>query len=150
MQELDLHEVVLNVHESFAWLLCKQSRQIEDAEVVGIGVSNDPINGRVLVIIAGSRTTVKRGTDKVIKLITSDRRYRPGDIRLRRIEGQSVTTEGFEVAAPVRKEDLSSCKDPCLWERLTHEQWRYTGRASSNRKQKQSTSPKKHKAPESE
>ncbi|KAH7719341.1 RNAse P [Aphelenchoides avenae] len=149
MQELGFHEVVLDVHMSWARLLCEQSRRIEDDEVVGISVS-EWVNERVLVNIVGSQTTVKRGTAKVIKLITSNRRYRVGDIRLRRIEGQSVDTAGFEKAAPGRKEDLSNCKEPFLWERLTHEQWRYTGRASANRKRKPSTGPKNHKAPENE
>ncbi|KAH7705520.1 hypothetical protein AAVH_27282, partial [Aphelenchoides avenae] len=116
MQEIDLHEIVLDVHKSWARLLVEQSRQIEASEVVGMGVSNDVVNGRVLVNIAGSATTVERGLKTVIRMLDSHRPHRVGDIRLRRIEGQSMDTAGFEEADPVGEEDLSNCKYPFEWE----------------------------------
>ena len=106
------------MHESWERLIRAQCEDIEALEGVGVGVSNDAVNGRVLVTIAGSRTTVKQGMDEVIKLIASHRRYREGDIRLRRFEGQSVVDRpGFEKAAPIRKEELSKCREPFDWER---------------------------------
>ncbi|KAH7700091.1 hypothetical protein AAVH_32793 [Aphelenchoides avenae] len=147
MQEIDLHEVVLNVHASFARLLRERCGPIEADERVGLDIST-AVNGRVLVSIAGSRTTVKGGTNAVIELLSSDARYREGDIRLRRIEGQSVDTAGFEKAAPVRKEDLSDCEEPFVWQRLTSEQWLYTGRSSPERKRKRSVKSKQHKVSE--
>ncbi|KAH7719336.1 hypothetical protein AAVH_13193 [Aphelenchoides avenae] len=146
MQEIDLHEVVLDVHVSFGRALRERCGQIEADEIVGMGVSNDAVKGRVLINIAGSRSTVKHGREAVIKLLASDARYKEGDIRLRRIEGQSVDTAGFQEARPVRKEDAYGCKEPFDWERLTSEQWRYTGRSSSERKRKRSTNPKQSKA----
>lgn len=84
-----------------------------------MGVSNDVVNGRVLVNIAGSATTVERGLKTVIRMLDSHRPHRVGDIRLRRIEGQSMDTAGFEEADPVGEEDLSNCKYPFEWERYT-------------------------------
>lgn len=114
---LDLHEVVLDVHVSFGRALRERCGQIEADEIVGMGVSNDAVKGRVLINIAGSRSTVKHGREAVIKLLASDARYKEGDIRLRRIEGQSVDTAGFQEARPVRKEDAYGCKEPFDWER---------------------------------
>ncbi|KAH7709941.1 hypothetical protein AAVH_22772 [Aphelenchoides avenae] len=145
MQALDIHEVVLHVtSRAFGWKL----KPIEQNTTCGITFTKDVVNGGVLFGIAGSRTTVKRGTEEVIKRITSDRRYKLGDIRLRRIKGQSVDTAGFEKVAPVEEEDLSDCKESFFWERLTREQWRYVGRPSSERKRKRSSKSKQHKSSE--
>lgn len=105
------------MHKSWTGIIRKQCEQIKASEGVGIQVSNDAVNGRVLVTIAGSRTTVERGRDAVIRLLASDRRYRNGDIRLRRIRGHSVDTAGFEGVGSVDDEDLSKCKELFLWER---------------------------------
>lgn len=113
---LDLYEVVLDVPE-WARSLARHNRGVEKRTLCGLVFADDVVNGRRLYTIVGSRTTVKRGTEEAIRLLTSDRRYKEGDIRLRRIKGQSADTAGFEEAGPVGKEDLSSCKEPFEWER---------------------------------
>ncbi|KAH7671506.1 hypothetical protein AAVH_42694, partial [Aphelenchoides avenae] len=131
MQEIDLHEVVLDVPESLSRLLRGQSRWIEASEVVGIGVSEDTINGRLLINIAGSATTFERGLKAVIRLIASHRPHMAEDIRLRRIKGQTVDAVGFEEATQATEQDLSGCKHPFEWERLTRERWQLVGRSSA-------------------
>ncbi|KAH7703149.1 hypothetical protein AAVH_29677 [Aphelenchoides avenae] len=146
MQAIDLHAVVLEVHESCARLLVEQSRRIESSEGVGIGVSKDVVNGRVLVNIAGSATTVERGLKAVIRRLASHRPHMVGDIRLRRIKGQVVDTTGFEEATQATEEDLRNCKRTFEWERLTRERWQLVGRSSTERKR--SAVPEQHKASE--
>ncbi|KAH7721049.1 hypothetical protein AAVH_11516 [Aphelenchoides avenae] len=145
MRALDIHEIVLHV-PAYTRYLGPRLKPTEQSTTCGITYSMDVISRGVLFGIAGSRTTVKRGMEEVLRLITSGRRYKVGDIRLRRIEGQRVDTAGFEEDDQVGEEDLSDCKEPFVWERLTREQWRYTGRCAPENKRKRST--KRHKASE--
>lgn len=69
----------------------------------------------MLVSIADSRDTRKRGTDVVIGLLTSDRRYKEGNIRLRRIRGQSVDSSIFKEVGPI-DDYLGNCKELFPWE----------------------------------
>lgn len=102
-----------------------RTRRGEFAEVqrnakCGLLSTDDVVNGRVLLTIAGSRTTVKRGREEVIKLLTGDGRYKEGAIRLRRIRDQSVDTAGFREAGPVSEEDVSNCAGAFDWERYAY------------------------------
>lgn len=139
MKAIDVHEVVLDVPKSCEKIIRRQQREHAFArgsrsvfESVGIDVST-AAKGRVLVNIAGSRTTVKRGTQAVIRVIASHRRCRVGDIRLRRIQGQSVDAAGFVEVGPVGEEDLSNCEKPFPWERLTRDQWHLVGRSAKRK-----------------
>lgn len=94
---------------------------IGKSTTTGIGFSNDTVKGRVLVDIAGSRNTVEQGMQEVIGRITSDRRYKEGDICLRRIKGEPVDTAGFKKSRDAKPANLSRCTQPYSWERYAVE-----------------------------
>ncbi|KAH7711397.1 hypothetical protein AAVH_21301 [Aphelenchoides avenae] len=124
MRKLDLDEIVMEVPAWAQFLVKKRPgteertvRKIEEATVTGIHFSVDAIKGRVLVAIAGSRRTVKEGTEEVMRRIEAHEWYKEGDICLRRIVGQSVGTAGFKKIGDAKPLDLSSCKEPFHWKR---------------------------------
>ncbi|KAH7719365.1 hypothetical protein AAVH_13222 [Aphelenchoides avenae] len=132
MRKLDLDEVALEV-PAWARLLVGQCREMGESTRTGIGISTDAVYGRVIVDIAGSRSTVKQGMKEVIRRIELHDRYKEGDIYLRRIQGQSVDTDGFKNSEDSKPFNLSSCKQPFSWERLTPERWCYAGRPHGGR-----------------
>ncbi|KAH7699980.1 hypothetical protein AAVH_32908 [Aphelenchoides avenae] len=135
MRKLERHEVVLEV-PAWAQFIVKDCLKLQETTATGISFSNDAIKGRVLVDIAGSRSTVKRGMEEVIGRITNHRLYKEGDICLRRIKGEHVDTASFKKTQDAKLVNLSRCTAPFSWERLTPERWCYVGERSSGRRPK--------------
>ncbi|KAH7718654.1 hypothetical protein AAVH_13881 [Aphelenchoides avenae] len=115
--------------------------KIEGSTVTGIDFSADAIKGRVIVAIAGSKRTVKEGMKEIIRRIEGHAQYKAEDICLRRIKGQSVDTDGFKKMADAKPLDLSSCKEPFDWDRLTRERWCYIGAPHGGRPPKRPRQP---------
>ncbi|KAH7697265.1 hypothetical protein AAVH_35653, partial [Aphelenchoides avenae] len=140
MRKLDVDEVVLEV-PMWAQFLVAKCREVENSTGTGIGFSTDAMNGRVIVAIAGTSSTVKEGIKEVVRRIEGHAKYRKGDVCLRRIEGQSLDTAGFKKTADADPLNLSCCKEPFLWERLTRERWRYVGAPRGGRPTKRPRQP---------
>ena len=102
---------------AWAQFVVRQCRELEKSTETGIHFSTDVIEGRVIVAIAGSRSTVKRGMNEVIRSVERNEWYQEGDVWLRRIQGQSVDLDGFKRMGDARPLDLRLCKEPFLWER---------------------------------
>ncbi|KAH7701419.1 hypothetical protein AAVH_31448, partial [Aphelenchoides avenae] len=132
MRKLDLDEIVLEV-PAWARFMVKDCTKLEETTATGIGFSNDMIKGRVLIDIAGSRSTVKRGMEEVIGRIVNHRQYKEGDICLRRIKERPVDLAGFKKTRDAKPVNLSSCTEPFSWERLTPERWCYVERSAGSR-----------------
>lgn len=113
---LDLDEVVLEV-PTWARFLVSQYRGFDKTTRTGTGFSEYAMDGRVIVVIAGSRRTVKEGMKEVIRRIEGHAQYKEGDICLRRIRGQPVDTAGFRTTGDAKPLDFSSCKEPFDWKR---------------------------------
>lgn len=132
MRKIDLGEIVLEV-PTWAQFLTGKCREMEKSTATGICFSSDAIDGRVIITIAGSTSTVKRGMEEIIRCIEGHAQYTEGDICLRRIRGESVDTDGFKKIEDSKPFDVGRCSEPFDWDRLSPERWCYVGAPGGGR-----------------
>lgn len=109
---------------TWAQFLTGKCREMEKSTATGICFSSDAIDGRVIITIAGSTSTVKRGMEEIIRCIEGHAQYTEGDICLRRIRGESVDTDGFKKIEDSKPFDVGRCSEPFDWDRYSFGQCR--------------------------